>query len=401
MLKLRLGSFYAFYFALVSLFTAFWPLYLAQYYSLHHVGSAVAILLGTKLIAPYIWGWLADRDGRRLFWIRCAAIATTLSFIAVFSTQNIFYVLAIHFIFSFFWNAALPQYEAFTIDSVAHHDFTYGQIRLYGSIGFIITTLIAGTVISYTSLNTLPIMILIVMVFWTLSTYFVPKLPLSIPSNKEVSEIGKIKSYSSEVTKQRRIALTIFILTCFLMNLSHGPYYAFFSIALGEVGFKEQGIALLWSWGVIAEIVFFAWGAKVFRARSYSFIFTLCFIASFIRWICLPWFLSFSSLPAMAISIFVLQTLHALTFGAFHSSCITWVANFFQSSQAGRGQAIYSSVSFGAGGALGALVSGWMWNDWGTSLFYLAAGASLLGLMLLSCRNKIHKITIDSKFYVH
>ena len=50
----------------------------------------------------------------------------------------------------------------------------------------------------------------------------------------------------------------------------------------------------------------------------------------------------------------------------------------FTGAHQGRGQALYSSVSFGAGGAVGSLASGYLWTGMGPQAMYLmAAGISL------------------------
>ena len=72
------------------------------------------------------------------------------------------------------------------------------------------------------------------------------------------------------------------------------------------------------------------------------------------------------------------QTLHAATFGSFHAAAIHLVHQYFTGRHQGRGQALYSSLSFGAGGALGSLVSGSLWEVPGPLVtFLVAAGFSL------------------------
>ncbi|MEA3241847.1 MAG: MFS transporter, partial [Pseudomonadota bacterium] len=49
----------------------------------------------------------------------------------------------------------------------------------------------------------------------------------------------------------------------------------------------------------------------------------------------------------------------------------------------GRGQALYSSLSFGAGGAAGSLIAGYLWEGAGAQWMYAAAAATaaLAGLI--------------------
>jgi PPP family 3-phenylpropionic acid transporter len=74
------------------------------------------------------------------------------------------------------------------------------------------------------------------------------------------------------------------------------------------------------------------------------------------------------------------QTLHAFTFGVFHAASIHLVHQFFPGALQGRGQALYSSLSFGAGNAVGSLAAGYLWEGLGpTMMFDLAAILAALG----------------------
>ena len=99
-----------------------------------------------------------------------------------------------------------------------------------------------------------------------------------------------------------------------------------------------------------------------------------------------PW-CAFSSIGwARRVSrlLLVAQVLHAATFGSFHAAAIGYVHRLFRGRHQARGQAIYGSLAFGVGGALGALASGYAWDHLGAALtFTLAAGAALAGMFLL------------------
>jgi PPP family 3-phenylpropionic acid transporter len=77
------------------------------------------------------------------------------------------------------------------------------------------------------------------------------------------------------------------------------------------------------------------------------------------------------------------QLLHAASFGSYHAAAIAWVFNYFKGKNHGRGQAIYSSVSFGLGGAIGSLYSGYMWLQPGSlSVFVIASILAFLGFVI-------------------
>ena len=78
------------------------------------------------------------------------------------------------------------------------------------------------------------------------------------------------------------------------------------------------------------------------------------------------------------------QALHAASFGLHHAVMIYLFHTLFTGAHQGRGQGLYSSISFGAGGALGSLVSGYLWHGIGPEFMYLlAAIAALAGTFVV------------------
>ncbi len=79
------------------------------------------------------------------------------------------------------------------------------------------------------------------------------------------------------------------------------------------------------------------------------------------------------------------QVLHAASFGSFHAAAIGVVHRFFPGRHQARGQAIYGSLAFGVGGAIGGFASGYSWEGLGPELtFSLASACALAGLLLIA-----------------
>jgi PPP family 3-phenylpropionic acid transporter len=139
----RLSSFYFFYFALLGAWLPFWPLYLKDRgFSAAAIGLLAGIMQGTKIIAPHLWGWLADRGGSRMHVVRSGAIAATLIFSIIFLRNDFFALALIIAGYSFFWNAVLSQFEVATLAHLRDAFQRYSLVRVWGSIGFI--TAVAG-----------------------------------------------------------------------------------------------------------------------------------------------------------------------------------------------------------------------------------------------------------------
>ncbi|MGH8120785.1 MAG: MFS transporter, partial [Gammaproteobacteria bacterium] len=164
---------------------------------------------------------------------------------------------------------------------------------------------------------------------------------------------------------------------CFLMLASHGPYYTFYSIYLEDNGYSKTVIGEMWALGVIAEVLIFMFMRHILGMFRLKIL-----LMSSLLFACLRWLLIGLLVDSMAWLIFA-QVLHAATFGLYHVVAIQYVHRFFKGRLQGRGQALYSSTSFGAGMAVGSVVSGYIWNSAGAGFcFAAAAGLSLLAFLI-------------------
>ncbi len=364
----RLSGFYFFYFASLGVLIPYWSLYLKSLgYNSLAIGGLVAILPATKLIAPYIWGWLADHTRRSMFIIRVASVLAVLSFSLVFVSQQLGWLIFVMLLFSFFWNATLPQFEAMTLNHLGNDTHRYSMIRLWGSLGFIVIAVLIGDLLQSYEAEIIPLVVLFTFAVISFTSFIVPE-KLNTP-HAEHSPIW-------HVIKQPKVLA--FLLVCFLMLCSHGPYYTFYTIYLQELGYSSHMIGVLWAVGVLAEVIIFLLMHRllpVFGARK-LLIFTLLLTTA--RWLIIGFFAENLSM------LFIAQLIHAFSFGVFHSVGISLVHDYFTGSHQGRGQALYASVSFGAGVAVGSLVSGLLWDQWHASaLFVFASCCTLLALLIV------------------
>jgi PPP family 3-phenylpropionic acid transporter len=173
-------------------------------------------------------------------------------------------------------------------------------------------------------------------------------------------------------------AILAFIVACFLMQFSHGAYYTFYTIYMQGFGYSETLIGQLWALGVIAEVVLYIF----FMHRLLGRFGARAILIASLGIACLRWLLIGNFGDSLAILLFA-QLLHAATFGSFHAAAIHYVHHAFTHKLQGRGQALYSSISFGAGGAAGSVASGSIWELWGsTAVFSIAAVVAFSGMLM-------------------
>jgi len=357
-MRSRLASLYFFYFASLGAFIPYWSLYLNHLeFSPRQIGELSAVLLAAKIIAPNVWGWIADHTGKRVWMIRIAAFVGMSIFAVVLVIHSYWPLLIVLAGFSFFWSAALPQFEAATMNNLGANKHHYSRIRLWGSVGFIITSLLFAPILQSKGISLLPWMILILLICIWINTLFVQDA--AHHHDKHVNEpLLKI------CFKPHVFAL---LLACFLIQASHGPYYAFFSIYLEGRSYSRSTIGQLWALGVVAEVGVFFWMHHLLPKFGAKFLFVIAMALTIIRW----WLIAMY-VDSFAV-LFVAQLLHAASYGLFHAAAIYLIDLYFSGNIQGRGQALYSSLSFGLGGSLGSLMSGYTWSSIGPSYVYLLA----------------------------
>ncbi|MDO8206484.1 MAG: MFS transporter [Gallionella sp.] len=368
----RIAGFYFFYYAFIGMFAPYWSLYLQ---SIHFNAVEIGILMSVqpvmRMLAPNLWGWLADHTGRRLLVIQVAATLSAVFYLGVFMTTSFWGMLLVLGLMSFFWSASMPLVEATTLSYLGQYTGRYGRLRSWGSVGFIISVVGLGYAFDY------------IAIAWLLWAGLICELGILIFSRQLPAT--KVLPHHTDQQSIRQILLKPSVLTlfgaCFLMSAAHGPYYTFFSIYLVEHGYSKGAVGGLWALGVICEIAVFFLMPRLVQRYGFTRILIASFSLAVVRFMMIGWYVDFLLLLLLA------QVLHAATFGAYHAASVGLVHELFQGRHQSRGQATFGSLTYGAGGMLGGLISGPIWQYYGASALYsCSAGMALLGLLLMMWR---------------
>jgi len=365
----RLSAYYFFYFASLGALVPFWGPYLKSLgFGPLAIGQLIAIFMATKLVAPNLAGWIADRRGHRLTLVRLSSLATLICFAGVFAARGFWGQALVMALFSFFWNASLPQLEAITFNHLGGEVRRYARIRLWGSVGFILAVGSLGLTLEHRPIALLPWVVLILFGGIWLAALAVPEAPASTHPQTHTPALARLL---------RRPEILAFLFACLAMQASHGAYYGFYSLYLQEHGYAKGLIGGLWALGVVAEVGLFLVMQPLLRAWGARRVLILSLLLAVVRWLLIGGF------PDLLAVLVPAQLLHAATFGGYHAAAIHLVHHYFPGRVQGRGQALYASLSFGAGGAIGTFFSGWAWGPLGgRATFALASLAALAGALV-------------------
>ncbi|MFO7189672.1 MAG: MFS transporter [Pseudomonadota bacterium] len=373
----RLSALYGAYFAFIGAYMPYFGLYLA---ALGLAPWAIGVLLSvgqfTRIFAPNIWAWLADRRGRSIELLRLALAMAVVSYLGLFFAEGfvaLFLVLAIH---AFFVSASMPLFEAMTLRYLHGQYGRYGPIRLWGSVGFIVAVTVIGRALDYVDTRNFLWMALLPLVGALLASCVIAQPPAHADAADERN--GSI----------RELALRAEVMALFgagfLMCVAHGPLYGFYSIYLDDTGYSKTAVGLLWALGVVAEIVVFLAMPRWLTRFSPYRVLLASFALATVRFLLIGWCVE--SVPLL----FVAQLMHAASFGSFHAAALTLVNAWFSGRRHVRGQALFSSLTYGAGSAVGAAGAGALWQSVGPVWTYTAASlAAACGLLLIAWRGRL------------
>ncbi|MBT3348535.1 MAG: MFS transporter [Thiotrichales bacterium] len=352
----RLSSFYFFYFATLGVLIPYWGPYLEHLgFSIREIGELTAILGATKIVAPNIWGWWADRRGEHLFVVRFASIASIIAFAGIFIGSGYWWVALVIAVFSFFWNASLPQFEAVTLNHLTGKIEHYSSIRLWGSVGFIVTVALLGPLLEWWSIELVPVVLILLMVGIGVSSMLIPVVPEQKHTQSNIS-LAKV---------MRNPLVMALLLVAFLNQAAHGTYYTFYTLYMESFDYSKGLIGLLWAVGVGVEVAVFIFMAKWIPRFGERNLMLVSLALAMVRWVVIALY------PEDLTLIFIAQSFHAASFGVIHAVSIHLIHDLFRGKLQGRGQALYSSVSFGAGGVVGSLLGGIIWVSSGSSAIFI------------------------------
>ena len=366
----RLSGFYFFYFAFVGVMAPFWGLYLHSLeFNAFQIGVLMSLLQVMRIFAPNIWGHIADHTGKRVAIVQLAAFVCLVSFIGVFFAKTFWPLFLVMAFISFFWSASLPLVEATTLSHLGEKSDSYGRIRMWGSIGFIVMVVGLGAVLDHAPISLVPWTVLGLLIGLVATSRFIPEA--------EIAQREHVHVPMRDVL--RRPQVVALLAAALLMAAAHGPYYTFFTIHLVETGYSKQFAGWLWALGVICEIGIFLVMPRVFRTIRPETVLLVSLAVAAVRFVLIGW-----QADNLAVLLFA-QLLHAFTFGTYHASALALVHHHFTGRNQARGQAFYNSFAFGVGGSLGSLYSGAAWDVWGAGItFTLASACALAGVLLFA-----------------
>jgi PPP family 3-phenylpropionic acid transporter len=351
------------YFAHIGFFNPYLPLWLKDMgLGLLAISVLTSVQAATRLFAPYAWGALSDRTGERVKLLRLGAVVAFASACLLWldwGPVGLGLVLLVMFTHT---SSMMPMSEAAMAHLVSQgggfDTKRYGRVRLWGSLGFLVTVFVAGAWFQAFGMQHFPGWTVFSLGAVLLSAYWLPDLKEAVHSEHVHLPIWPVL---------RLKPVRWFFAAAFFHVLSHIGIYVFFSLYLDALGYSKTMIGVLWAVSVAVEIVWFFTQSRWLPRLPLTGWLVACSAAMVLR-------MALTTAWADVLWVLLLaQAIHALTFAAHHTACIALLSHHFPGRLRGRGQALYTVIAYGFPGVLGGLLGGVLSERWGLQSVFAAS----------------------------
>jgi len=353
MLFFKLSAFYFFYFAAVGVYIIFLPKVLNDIgYSTKDIGYVLALAPLMRFLTPFLFLKYIKLNTNIFKLTLVGAVLSSLLF--YITIDNFYYFMINNAILGIFLSVLLPYVEVIAINNLGKDK--YGKSRLYGSIGFMLIGLVLAKFLSnpYNALD----FYLAMTIFTAIFSYLLISYDINHKEQKGDDSFSLLKYWP-------------FWLSLFLMQISFGGFYNFFTIYETAHGISLEVTSYLWAFGVICEIVMLYFQAPILQNNLLLIIKFSILITAF------RWFLLYLFPDNLYISYFT-QSIHAFSFGLYHSAVIIYLYKIYSNKK--LAQQFMLGVAYGLGGFVGSLIAGYTYGEY---LFLYSAIIAVISFLVL------------------
>ena len=361
----RLAAFYGTMFGMLGCYLPFFPVWLkAVGIEASWIGIITAVPALTRFtVLPLVTAFAERRQALRAA-IIITTFATALGLTVVGTQHQALPLLLIFALTCCLWTPTAPLTDAYALRGVLRYGLNYGPLRLWGSAAFVVGALSCGLFIDVIAPERL-----IWIIAATAGLSALASLGLQPLDGPKISEPG----HRSAGALLRDGGFLAIIVASALIQGSHAAYYIFASIVWKQAGFGGLTIAMLWSLGVIAEIVLFALSPR-FTLPS-AVLVVIGALSAVARWVIT------AQQPPIAI-LAVVQLAHGLTFGLTQVGTMGLLIHYVPGRAMARGQGYLAACS-GMVASSTSILSGIVYARYGQGVYYAMAAMAASGALVM------------------
>lgn len=350
----RLRGFNFSYFSLFALFISFVPVYCSQ---IGISGTNIGFILGAgsiiSIVSQPLWGMVSDKL-RTIKTVLMLILAVSIVIgTLLYQASHIWSLSLLVALMYLFYLPTDPLVESLNFQTSQRERISYGSVRMYGALGYAVTSLLAGFSIQQWGMGSLS---------WIFLGFGVVTLLLgfSLADVQASSKPAMFRHLKEFFMKSHTLLFFILVL---IVAIPHKMNDIFIGLFMEQLGGNVGLTGLCWFVMTITETVFFAISSRSIKpgkeatvmmaaAGFYALRFLLC---------------SFVEDPYWLVG---LQVFQGLTFVLFYAGAMQYLYNIVPDEWKSTGQTVLTVLFFGVSGIIGSTFGGWLIDQYGGAALY-------------------------------
>jgi PPP family 3-phenylpropionic acid transporter len=329
------------------------------------IGLIAALSALTAALGALTWGLLHDRLGKsRLVFTGISWGAILLS-ILLGQLRTFALILPVTALLTFFTGPAVSQMDSTTLKLLGPNHAAYGSHRVWGTIGFVVTSALSGFILQATSIYSIFIVYPIGMgIFWLVT--------LRLPDQTIYQGPSLLGGLGRMARNSQWLLLMVSVLVLWTAVIS---MYNFLGVAMKDMGSSEAYVGLASTVAAFAEIPLLQGGPYILRRFGPRRLILAGMAAYAVRMLLYAYMTS----PQTAIAISLMQS---ITYCPFLVGAIALANELAPEGMKSTSQGLLGMV-MSLSNVVGGLAGGWLYDHNGqtglyTTWAFTAAAALLL-----------------------
>ncbi|HRD78409.1 MAG TPA: MFS transporter [Hyphomicrobiaceae bacterium] len=373
----RVAIFYAAVFLVAGAQMPFLPVWLDwNGLTASEISVVAAVPLIVRIIVTPAFAFLADRHGDHRLALIALSWAGFAMLLLLTRAGGFWPILISATLFALFWTSVMPLTETIALNGVRRAGLDYGRMRIWGSISFIAASFGGGFILEWTG-NAFAIWLIVAGGLATvIGAHLLPQ-PGSLPNTTAGAAASATARKGLRLDEALALlsnrAFLTFLLAVGSIQAAHAVIYTYGTLHWQSQKITSATAGMLWTIGVIAEIMLFAWSKAIVARLGPMLLIAIGGVAAVVRWT----IMAFD--PPVALLV-PLQILHALTFGATHLGAVHHIAATISERQGATAQAVTAAVTAGIAMGGATLLSGRFYEAFQGRAYLAMAALGAIGL---------------------
>ncbi|MFD0678126.1 MULTISPECIES: MFS transporter [unclassified Paenibacillus] len=358
------------YYATTAALMPFLPIYFGHKgYSSSQIGLLMMFGPFVAIFAQPLWGYLGDRYNTLKLIIFSLWVMTIASSVGIFHTDGYGWAFIFMMLLYFFMLSSVPLLDSITVKATLQAGKSYGSVRLWGSLGFTLIALIAGSVLdALGGIQHIPLL------YW--SIWVLPLVLLIFLKDEKGSGQRITASAVLSIVKNKQFLW--FLVLVFILIVPHRMNDGLLVLHLKDLGASDSMAGWAWALAAVSEVPTFALLSRYMHRFHELALLGVVAILYTIRWILYAVIMDPTILTLM-------QVMQSVTFAVFWIVSVQYAVRLVPEEMRSTGLALLSAVFLGLAGLAGGFVGGFIKDLWGGSAMYIfgAIMTAIAAILLL------------------